>query len=449
MHLTRYHLTEIIEDNHQKKRSVLLLNTINSIQIGVDETSFTHIKNGDFHQISDQLLSLLKKYEFLTELNDQEEIQKIISENITANLSSQRLNIVIQPTAWCQLGCLYCGQSHTKDKKINIQSVLQFIEKKIFEHQPKELLISWFGAEPLTELKAIQELSSHLKKLCLSKDMLFVSKMVTNGLNLTENNFKILVEECNCKSFEITLDGTSAFHDKRRFTKYKGKTFDVIYKNLIDIFKSEDFITKSSVQISIRCNVDDENREGVIPLIHKLHQDGLHKKIAYFYVAPVHSWGNEAHLRLKSIEEFAEWEFSILVELLKLGFKTSLFPDRKKQLCLATSKMGYLIDPQGDVFGCTEISLVPSYEVDGKNSHKIGSIHAKETTSIQNTNPFNNFFDEVSDGNFNCRECQLLPLCGGRCPKEWFEGRPACPSLKFNIHERLILNFMYSKGYLK
>ncbi len=449
MKLTCYHLTESIHDNKTNKHVVVLFNTINSSQISVDEQTYEHLKNEKFELIPDHVFNSLKEYDFLTEKSESEEIQKIISENISTNKQSERLNIVIQPTAWCQLGCLYCGQEHSKNKKINILAVLNFINTKIDEHRPQELLISWFGAEPLTDMNNLRAISNQLKQLCFDKGITYTAKIVTNGLNLTKKNFESLIQECNCKYFEITLDGTESYHDKRRFTKYHGKTFDIIYKNILQITQSNDCSSESSAKISIRCNVDDENKDGVIPLIHKLHQDGLHKKISYFYVAPVHSWGNDAHLRLNSIEEFAKWECEILIELLRLGFNVPLFPARKKQLCLATSESGYLIDPQGDVFGCTEVSLVPSYEVDGVHPHKIGSILNSDHIPVKNNNAFINFYDAVSDGKFNCKECQILPICGGRCPKEWFEGRPACPTLKFNIRERIILNFMKSKGYLK
>ena len=45
-------------------------------------------------------------------------------------------------------------------------------------------------------------------------------------------------------------------------------------------------------------------------------------------------------------------------------------------------------------------------------------------------------------------ECQLLPVCGGGCLKAWYEGISPCPSLKFNLRERLLLSYLFNvKGY--
>ena len=43
----------------------------------------------------------------------------------------------------------------------------------------------------------------------------------------------------------------------------------------------------------------------------------------------------------------------------------------------------------------------------------------------------------------------MLPVCGGGCPKQWTEGRVACPTSKFNIQEKLILSYMHAEKGIK
>ena len=52
------------------------------------------------------------------------------------------------------------------------------------------------------------------------------------------------------------------------------------------------------------------------------------------------------------------------------------------------------------------------------------------------------WFDEIPNAEYWCKTCKFLPVCGGACPKSWYEGKPACPSFKYNINERLFLNKM-------
>ncbi|UOF00002.1 radical SAM/SPASM domain-containing protein [Bdellovibrio reynosensis] len=443
MRLTRYSLSQVIFDQNLHTYVALLLNTKTGIQISLDLESYKELQAGSFESLAPEVLSNLERYQFLTSETPDQELLKIISENQVEDNKEETLYVVLQPSSWCQLGCVYCGQAHSKEGKLDKDAILSFIQNKIQTHQPKELVVSWFGAEPLTAVSRIVEIGKELKSLCLEKGIRFRSKATTNGVNLNRKNMDLLIEHANCNQYEITLDGTAEFHDQRRFTKYKGPSFDVIYKNLKDLLSEE----KPTAKFIIRCNVDNENREGVLPLIKKLHSDGLHKKIWHFYMIPVHSWGNDAHTRSSSLKEFADWELGILMEMIQLGFPSNLIPKRKKQLCLASSKSGYLVDPSGEVFGCTEVSLVPSYEVAGKNIHSLGNIKDEGAGIIPNLNKFSHFYDEVIAGDYGCKECFLLPLCGGRCPKEWAEGRAACPSLKMNIQERMLLQYLQSKKY--
>jgi uncharacterized protein len=181
-----------------------------------------------------------------------------------------------------------------------------------------------------------------------------------------------------------------------------------------------------------------------------LFDDKIHNKIANFYVAPIHSWGNDAHEKAAEMETFSSWEIDWCVQRLELGFnQLQILPNRKKRLCSALEKAAYLISPSGEVYGCTEVSLVPSYETTGENIHKIGHVneYSKENL-IPNINKFSTFYQNVKNEKYDCHQCEMLPICGGFCPKEWEEGRAACPSTKFNIKERMILEFMRSKNYL-
>ncbi|MCC5661309.1 hypothetical protein LC608_31020 [Nostoc sp. XA010] len=88
------------------------------------------------------------------------------------------------------------------------------------------------------------------------------------------------------------------------------------------------------VQLSIRCNVDHENYESVSLLLQKLADEGLQNKLR-FYVAPIYSWGNDAHTRSLTKEEFAEWEINWFDEMINLGFPIGFIPEVKPIVCMA------------------------------------------------------------------------------------------------------------------
>ena len=167
---------------------------------------------------------------------------------------------------------------------------------------------------------------------------------------------------------------------------------------------------------------------------------GIQDRIS-FYVAPVHSWGNEAHKKSLSAEEFAKWEITWLAEMIQLGFSPGLIPPRKPVVCLAVMNTGELVDANGELFACTEVSYVPLY---GKASeYSLGNLDGVE--SPENRGALAGFNEDVRAGEYPCSTCSMLPVCGGACPKLWKEGLAPCPSVKFNIGERLALTFAPSR----
>ena len=51
------------------------------------------------------------------------------------------------------------------------------------------------------------------------------------------------------------------------------------------------------------------------------------------------------------------------------------------------------------------------------------------------------FNDRLRDRQYPCHECSLLPVCGGYCPKKWYEGVVPCPAFKYNIEQRLLMAY--------
>ena len=258
---------------------------------------------------------------------------------------------------------------------------------------------------------------------------------------------------------EVTLDGTAEFHDRRRNTKTGKGSFDRIFRNVVALALRDDL----KVKLSIRCNVDRQNREGVVPLMRQLVAAGIHRRIAQFYTAPVFNWGNDAGDSNAPTEEFAQWELEWLVEMFKLGFDVPLLLRREKMGCMAHKPTAELVDPHGALFNCGEVSLVPLYEEQPRagslpivpssggcgghcpsNRYAIGDL-------AHGTNPdrraFTGFRERVRRGEYPCRECAVLPLCGGSYAEKWADGVTPCPPLKHNLPARLLL--AYAAGRIR
>jgi len=419
----------------------ILLATRTSRTATLSERLYDTLQREAWHEMADDDFQKLRQIEAIVP-GEENELQTIIDRNNRTIRDNKTLYQVIQPTAMCQLGCGYCGQKHTKDYLPTSASdaILERIKSKFTAKDYKSLSVAWFGSEPLLGLVQIRELTPKLKAMAKEQGCTYWAKTVTNGLSLKEPIFLELVQKHSIKKIEITLDGTAAFHDARRHTKEGLPTFNLIFQNLLKILNRPDF-KELGCSISLRCNVDERNSESVVPLIQLLAEHNLQDKIEYFYVAPIHSWGNDAHLLSLEKQAFADKEIGWLIEQMRYGFRPGLMPSLAPIVCMSVQPDAEVFDAFGNVFDCTEVPYVDNYK---DSEYVLGNIN-NGSSSIAKRRPLLGFYDEVAQGQYPCTKCPMLPVCGGGCPKSWREGVAPCPTNKFNIKDKLLLYYALSK----
>jgi uncharacterized protein len=432
----------IITDAVDSKGSSILFSSISGKALLVPKITLDYIAAGRIDEIPAEVTEKLIRISALVP-HDRKELESLVSENIASTeVTTETLYEIIQPTATCQLGCYYCGQSHSKNnlKPEVIDHLIARIRGKIAAGQYKKLVIGWFGAEPLMGLQQMREITKRLMIITEEFGLAYSANIVTNGLSLKPNIFDELSRELNVRRFEITLDGTAETHNKNRITKSGEDSFELIFNNLKGIVTNPAFDPELS-HITIRCNVDENNHEFVLPLIHMLAEHGIHKQIDHFYAIGIYSWGNDAHKKALTKETFAQKEIIWITEMLKLGYPMALLPKRKKSVCTAVSKVSEMYDANGNIFNCTEISYVDKYKDSEYILGKLG-----DSDPEPKKRPFSDWNTSLLTDQFPCHSCKLLPVCGGACPKSWHEDMRACPSMKFNIKDRLKLYYLISQS---
>jgi uncharacterized protein len=424
-------VSDLLIDREANKHLRVIFGTRQGRALTVSESVWQKLAEGDVGALPDSIVEAFRSSDIIVPA-DENEIQSVIARAKSVSAGSDTLYQVIQPSALCQLGCGYCGQAHTNTKLEKSQQdlLVERIRQRLKAFDYRRLKICWFGGEPLTGLDVIRSVTPRLQELAKTRDCEYLATVVTNGINLSETVADELLNLHGVNDLEITLDGTAPYHDSRRKTKAGQATFSRIFRNLLNLTR----ISNPDVSISIRCNVDRHNVEGVSPLIDLLADEGLQTKV-HFYVAPIHSWGNDADQESLSAGDFAQHEIEWFARMSALGFAVSLLPKPKPIVCMAVNSSAELVDPNGAVFNCTEVSLVPTYG--DQNVYAMGTLdQASTSTAAARLASFN---DDVLRGNYDCSRCCMLPVCGGGCPKQWIEGRTPCPSAKHNIKERLVL----------
>ena len=162
------------------------------------------------------------------------------SQSILYNLANLR-SFVIEVTDGCNMACKYCGYRDLYDnyderhnKKLSFNLVKSFIDYlKDLWNSPynisynNTITVSFYGGEPLTNMKLIRETIDYLESLNLPT-ITFRYNMTTNAYLLKEC-MDYLVE----KDFSllISLDGNRK-NNSYRVLKNDKETFDVVVKNV-------------------------------------------------------------------------------------------------------------------------------------------------------------------------------------------------------------------------
>jgi uncharacterized protein len=377
---------------------------------------------------------------------EENELDSILKDFKLFNKDVTSFGLTLQPSANCQLGCHYCGQSHAK-YEINDETyhnIIEHVLDKLSDPKYQELSIMWYGAEPLMSITNIHRLSEEFKRICQQKGLRYVAAMITNGLSLKRNIYETLANDYKITDYQITLDGDRESHNNSRMTKKGLDTFDIIYNNIKECVNSPVYAATRS-RFLIRCNVTKQNFSGIDDLFRKMAEDGIQDKIS-IELAPVHDWGgNNADEEGFTRQEFAEKEIEWLLLMKDLGFKLSpLIPMRRYNTCMVTSgDDAELIDAKGDITYCWEVTYTPKYENSG---FIIGNVNKEEVYVPNRENaPLKNWYDLIGEGFSWCKGCTFLPVCGGACPVSWAKKEAPCPSFKYNMNDRLIMEYLINK----
>lgn len=413
----------------------LIYNTASGIVLKLNKSDFNNYFNSNFNSFNTGKLNYLIENGIILE-EKTNELEKLISENKEFIKNSKNYNLIIAPSSNCQMGCDYCGQKHTSNKlnsKLEEQ-LINRINKVVNEYTLDTLSLTWYGGEPLIALNSIKKIIPEIRKI--KKITSINQTIITNGVLLSTKVFNDL-NNLGVFNYQITIDGDEKVHNERRPLKNTSNSFKIIYTNLMNIFNL-DFFDETKHNINIRINVDKRNLTSVKTLLNKMAEDGFHKFINVS-IAPVHSWENELNDIIEEKSVIAEVEIDLLIFMHKLGYNLNLIPNRVKNTCIMTSKAGELIDAFGNIYNCTEAPYTPKIMTDKK--YLIGNL---KQDIINQNNHLSNWFDIIEKNNeVPCTSCNLLPICGGACPKKWIDDKESpCPTFKHNIKDIVVLNYI-------
>lgn len=357
------------------------------------------------------------------ELNELDELSLL---RRRSQFSNNYLGMTIAPTLDCNFRCIYCYEKNALDNLMmsteTQESIVKFVEDKI--KTISGFQVTWYGGEPLLAMDVINNLSEKFIKICKDNEVHYSAGIITNGYLLDKKIAKELKSD-KVNFAQITLDGIKEIHDKRRFTKEHQPTFERILKNI-------DIATAYIERISIRVNVDKKNSTGIPILIQELESRGILKK-ALPYLGYVDDINDCYSSKLcMSYNDYSKIKFDLEEVLVQKGFNNtflSYYPRQITNVCGAECDYSFIIDPDGDFYKC--------WNDIGNKELSVGSFNLKENLGNKNANLIFEYmlFDPTKDS--KCKECNLLPICMGGCPKQRLENKSRCTYLKHTLDRYL------------
>lgn len=366
-------------------------------------------------EIYNQLIS--KYYIVDSKTTDKQRYFKIANK-IKQISSNKNVSYTLIPSYECNFRCSYCFEREvvgkcTNNKKMSrelVDAIFRDIDKK--NDEDKSIVITLFGGEPL--LESNKEINDYI--LQNAKDREIKVSAISNGYELDcyIDEFK----KGYFSSIQITLDGSEAIHNSRRYRIGRKPTFRKIIENIEKILKIE-----VGPKISVRINIDKHNFNDVNNLYKLFNDKGWLKNNKFnFYTKSVHA------CYAKTSERVYDTDVIDNVKLFKDNIKNMkcniqyrrmisdvkcILSAEKKMTALRTSACGatngmLVIDAYGDVYACYE-------EVDCKEN-RIGYVDLDKEEIIYNDKQekwLNRHVQNLDE----CSKCSYSLVCGGNCPE--------------------------------
>ena len=148
------------------------------------------------------LFNALVDNDFIISKN-RDELSELRIENKINTITAKDCHLTLIPSSDCNLKCWYCYENHITNSKMSentISRITEHIELKIENNELNNLVLDWFGGEPLLYFNEVTyPLSIKLKNILEKNKLTLHSFFVTNG-SLINDDMIDKLSEINSKT---------------------------------------------------------------------------------------------------------------------------------------------------------------------------------------------------------------------------------------------------------
>jgi uncharacterized protein len=317
------------------------------------------------------------------------------------NRENPSLNVAVILTLACNFACRYCYEGNLKEhpRPMAGETAAQLVEfiKERFGPGKKNLILHFYGGEPLLATERITEIAAPLKQFAEQKGATFGFSLVTNGSLLIPRTVEEL-KPLGLRTAKVTLDGPAEVHDRSRPFKSGKGTFETILGNVADCC--------GLIRVGVQGNYTRENYRRFPELLDLLTKRGITpEKLLQVGFGPVLQTSDQFaladfHDGCCSTNEPWLVEASIMLreETLKRGYPA---PKITPSPCMVDVDDAFTVHVDGGIYKC--LSFI------GHHKYEVGDIWQgiRDYRQIYNLDHWRQ--------NEECRDCSYLPLCFGGC----------------------------------
>jgi uncharacterized protein len=363
----------------------------------------------------------------------------------------REFQIFVKPAgAACNLRCSYCYYLEKKDLYQGREQLMmteEILEKYIVHHieasTDKVIMFSWHGGEPTLAGIDFYKKIIKLQKKHLPEGYKIINGIQTNGTLLDDAWCRFLSDENFLVG--ISIDGPQEFHDKYRITSKGESTFT-------KVMQGYNLLRKYRITTEILCVLNSFNSGHPLPVYNFFK--GLGAEYMTFLPLVEKLSDSDSEVTPASVDPlkygdflikvFDEWvakdigkvRIQLFEEVARTAFR------QEHTLCIFKVTCGGVpvVEHNGDFYSCDHF-----VDID----HLLGNIKDLSIAELLDSAAQKDFGEAKSSKLTSyCRECDVLEMCNGECPKNRFiltpDGEPGlnylCPGYKlfFNHCESFV-----------
>lgn len=319
-------------------------------------------------------------------INEPLEAIKRIKETLD---NDTELRLTVNPTMDCNLRCWYCYEEHIKGSKMSdetLSAIIKFVERNLDSKPIKNVLLSFFGGEPLLYLnKVVTPVTEAIDAMCKNRHVGISLMFTTNGV-LINRNFLLGLKERNINvSFQIPFDGNQYLHDQTKQLASGNGTYRIVINNINEILSF-------GMRVNVRCNYSIDNITSFTELMSSIKSlSNYDNRLCSFSLQKIWQSDESKELDMK-VSDVINWakENGIISESAE-----TMIPMH----CYADYSNSYVINYDGHIYKCTARKFSTQNSIGVMNPN--GEIVLNRSKDFYLNKRFYN----------DCYRCTILPIC--------------------------------------